>query len=175
MVKFWSALGSWHVSRLTRTFPKTDDKMCQQDISPNIISPFPRTRLSWDHSSCPEITSPKGSTISRSIPPVSSKTDAATDSLDHHIHLWRALCRTHSYFKRATTSISTQTITKISRNHSSNQEQNLSRYKEISTCKSCGYRNPQLAPAITILRVFLNWEADLRKGIKKNQSHSLLY
>ena len=41
----------------------------------------------------PETTSPEGSTISKSIPLVPSKTDATTDSLDHWLHLWRALCR----------------------------------------------------------------------------------
>ena len=47
----------------------------------------------------------------------------------------------HPCFKRTTTLILFRVLQKLAGYHSSNQEHNLSRYKEILTCQSCDYRN----------------------------------
>jgi len=137
---------------LSELFRRHTTRYVSMTSSLNNISSFPRylllprTRFSQDHSfreiDGHEIASPEELTMLRWIRLAPSKTGATTDPLDHRTFMESIMPQAYPYVKCAATLIPTQVVTEINRNHSNNQEHNPSRYEEISTCKSCGYRNP---------------------------------
>jgi len=151
VVRFWSTLGLWHVSCLTRTFPKTGDKDVPAKHHPKASSHHFRGHSSWGLD-CPESTLPKTRRsrdhFSRGVNYLKVNSSCPEQNRCNNWLPWSlatfmesVMPPAHPYFKRVTTFISIQTVTEISKNHSSNQAQSQS-LRKISTCKSCGYRNP---------------------------------
>ena len=157
-----------------QNLPKTEDKMCQLNISlkhhsavPEVTSFRSQGHSSFRRLNCLETTPSKSIAIPKSIFPVLGETEATTDLLDHRLHSWRSL--RHQFFSRfkCATSIPTQSITENSRNHSYNQEHNLGRYEEKLNVQIMRlWKSVWLAPPITILEVFIHWELDIERGSK---------